>query len=219
MMTTARLLFTGFGPFPGMRRNPSAAVARLVAADRRWRVLGVERKALVLPTTYAALEVELAPALLQGFDAVLMIGVAGRSRRLRVERRAVNRTSVLFPDASGCRSKSLGFGERIDARLTRASFPRALATLRSAGLPSRLSQDAGRYLCNAAYFRALAESVPVLFVHIPKAPRLDRPKRPARPGPTVRLPQMAAALAQIAADVLRQARQSRVDSSARLESA
>ena len=210
-MTMARLLVTGFGPFPGMRRNPSAAVARLVAADRRWRVLGVETKALVLPTTYATLEDELAPALLQGFDAVLMIGVAGRSCRLRVERRAVNRTSILFPDASGCRSKSLGFGERIDARRTRASFPRALATLRSAGLPSRLSQDAGRYLCNAAYFRALAQPVPVLFVHIPKARRRDRPRRPARPGSAVRLPPMAAALARIAADLLRQTQQGRVE--------
>jgi pyroglutamyl-peptidase len=218
-MAAQKLLVTGFGPFPGVRRNPSADVARLVAADGRWGRLGVQTQALVLPTTYAALNGQLAPALLRGFDAVLMIGVAGRSRRLRVERRAVNRASILFPDASGCRSESLGFGEAVDVRRTRASAPQALAALRSAGLPSRLSQDAGRYLCNAAYFRALAESVPVLFVHIPKARRLDRPKRPARPGPTVRLPQMAAVLAQIAADVLRQARQSRVDSSARFESA
>jgi pyroglutamyl-peptidase len=217
-MAARKLLVTGFGPFPGVPRNPSAAVARLIAADGHWGRLGVETQALVLPTTYVALDSELAPALLQSFDAVLMIGVSGRSRRLRVERRAVNRASTLFPDASGCRSNSLGFGEAVHERRTRASAPRALAALRSAGLPSRLSQDAGRYLCNAAYFRALAEPVPVLFVHIPKARRPDRPRRPDRTE-TVRLPQIAAALARIAADLLRQGRQGRVEAPIQPESA
>jgi pyroglutamyl-peptidase len=218
-MAAQKLLVTGFGPFPGVRRNPSADVARLVAADGRWGRLGVQTQALVLPTTYAALNGQLAPALLRGFDAVLMIGVAGRSRRLRVERRAVNRASILFPDASGCRSESLGFGEAVDVRRTRASAPQALAALRSAGLPSRLSQDAGRYLCNAAYLRALAEPVPVLFVHIPKGRRPDRPRHPARPDPAVRLPQIAAALARIAVDLLRQSRQGGVETPIRPERA
>lgn len=177
-MAPLKLLVTGFGPFPGMPRNPSADVARRVAADRRWTRLGVRAEALVLSTTYAALERELAPALRRGrFDAVLMIGVAGRSWRLRVERRAANRASLLFPDASGHRPGGLALSGDADARWTKAAAPRALAALRRAGLPSRLSRDAGRYLCNAAYFRALAEPAPVLFVHIPKPPRRDRPSR------------------------------------------
>ena len=33
-----RLLVTGFGPFPGVMRNPSAEIARRVAASARWHV-------------------------------------------------------------------------------------------------------------------------------------------------------------------------------------
>lgn len=205
-MAPLKLLVTGFGPFPGMRRNPSAEIARRVAADRRWTRLGVTAEALVLSTTYAALARELAPALRGGrFDAVLMIGVAGRSRRLRVERRAANRASVLFPDASGHRPGGLALSGRADARWTKAAAPRALAALRRAGLPSRLSRDAGRYLCNAAYFGALAEPAPVLFMHVPKPPRRDRPSR-VRIHRTSWPCRVADALAGVALDLLRRAR-------------
>ena len=93
-----RLLVTGFGRFPGVSVNPSAEIARRVAASPRWRRLGIEAEALVMPTAYAAIEAVLAPALAGGFDAVLMIGVAGRARHVRVERRAANRASLLSPD-------------------------------------------------------------------------------------------------------------------------
>ena len=58
-----RLLVTGFGRFPGVSVNPSAEVARRVAASPRWRRLGIEAEALVMPTAYAAIEAVLAPAL------------------------------------------------------------------------------------------------------------------------------------------------------------
>lgn len=169
------LLVTGFGPFPSMPRNPSAGAARAVAACPRWRVLGVEVRLRVLTTAYAAILTELEPALAERPSAVLMVGVAGRSRRIRVERRGTSRRSTLFPDRAG---------ETAHAPMTR-SAPRwttapaeaaRLAVLRH-GLPARLSRDAGRYLCNAAYFHALGAQAPVLFIHIPK------PSETRRPGP------------------------------------
>jgi pyroglutamyl-peptidase len=45
------------------------------------------------------------------------------------------------------------------------------ALVRRHGVPCGISQNAGRYLCNAAYYRALAAPAPVLFIHIPKPPR------------------------------------------------
>jgi pyroglutamyl-peptidase len=209
-MRKPRLLVTGFGPFPGMPRNPSGAVARLVAADRRWARNGVSAKALVLPTTYAAIERELAPAL-RKVDAVLMIGVAGRSRRLRVESRAVNRASPLLPDAGGSRPGDAALAGSAGRASDQGPIPAALAVLRSAGLPSRPSQDAGRYLCNAAYFRALAEPTPVLFIHIPKPPRRDRPRRSARLRPAPWPTQVAAALARLADELLRRTRRAGVE--------
>lgn len=171
----SRLLVTGFGPFPGIPCNPSAAIARRVAASPRWRRLDVAASCLILPTTYAALDDDLDPALeRERPDAVLMIGVAGRSRRVRVERRAVNRASLLLPDASGRRPSGLTLAEGPTVRHLRDSPERLRAMLRRHAVPCGISQDAGRYLCNAAYYRALAAPCPVLFVHIPKPPARRR---------------------------------------------
>lgn len=165
-----RLLVTGFGPFPGIPRNPSADLARRIAASPRWRRLGVAAQSLILPTTYAALAEVLEPALSrEAPDAVLMIGVAGRSRKVRIERRALNRASLL-PDAAGRRPNRLTLSEGPMARSLRISSVRVRAILQRHGVPCRISQDAGRYLCNAAYYRALTAPPPVLFIHIPKPP-------------------------------------------------
>jgi pyroglutamyl-peptidase len=96
---------------------------------------------------------------------------------VRVEVRALNRASRLFPDASGrvARHLALEAGGRPERRCREAG--RVLAGLRRSGLGAVRSQDAGRYLCNAAYFRALREDIPVVFLHIPPAPDPNRPGR------------------------------------------
>jgi pyroglutamyl-peptidase len=66
-----------------------------------------------------------------------------------------------------------------------APFPRLLSAARMTRVTTRYSRDAGRYLCNYAYWRAIeAATKPggprlVLFVHVPKvrvAPRARRGK-------------------------------------------
>jgi pyroglutamyl-peptidase len=202
-----RLLVTGFGPFPGSAVNPSAEVARRVADSPRWRLVGAEAQAMVLPTAYSSIEGVLVPALRKGgYDAVLMIGIAGRARRIRVERRAANRASTLSPDASGRRGARLGLGPGPAHRIAAASPGRALRHLRRHGLPGGVSQDAGRYLCNACYFSALAEPLPALFLHIPKAPRRKR-RKPARRKPRTNWhDRLAAAFVEVAIDLLARSR-------------
>lgn len=169
------LLITGFGPFPGMPRNPSAALARRVGALCRRRGLGDPVRVLVLRTAYAAIPASLEPALAQRPAAVLMIGVAARATRVRVEVRARNRTSRLLPDALGLAARDFALDRASPAERRSPVAAKALAQLRLRGLPAVRSHDAGRYLCNAAYFRALDEACPVLFLHIPPA------RKPARP--------------------------------------
>jgi pyroglutamyl-peptidase len=195
-----RLLVTGFGPFPRMPRNPSAALARQVAASPHWRLAGVEVTCRILTTAYATLPTELDPLLAEGPDAVLLIGVAGRETRIRVEARGTSRRSALFPDVAGERA---GAASGLHQRWTRLAPEKALRALRRQRLPSRVSRDAGRYLCNASYYRALALPCPVLFIHIPKPPRLARRRTGARHrlGYDERL---NAALVEIAALLLRQ---------------
>jgi pyroglutamyl-peptidase len=201
-----RLLVTGFGPFPGIPRNPSEVAARCIARDPRWRRLGIEVEALALSTTYAAVERELLPALARNRpDALLMIGVAGRARDVRVETRGLNRASILLPDAAKVRPARLQLERAALARATRAKPLRQVVTLKRHGFRARASINAGAYLCNASYFAALTQSHPVLFVHIPKPGRA----LPRHPGARRRgswHERLAAALGEVGLDLLRQAR-------------
>jgi pyroglutamyl-peptidase len=57
-------------------------------------------------------------------------------------------------------------------------------------VPGRLSRDAGRYVCNYAYWRALRHSRgghrPLIqFVHIPLAAPAARPRRTKYPAPSL----------------------------------
>ena len=182
-----RLLVTGFGPFPGIPRNPSAALVRRLARHRGLQRAGISVVPLLIPTEYAA-AARLVPEALQKAkpEAILMFGVAGRQRHLSLETRAVNRVSILHPDAAGIRSAGLTLMARGAPVLrARAPVPALQGAAERAGVRTRLSRDAGRYLCNAAYYRMLAETradQPCLFVHIPKVrgPRaMDRLVRAA----------------------------------------
>lgn len=200
-----RLLVTGFGPFPSMPRNPSAALARAVAASPRWRIQDVDARALILTTAYATLPAELDPALADWPDAVLMIGVAGRSNRIRVEWRATDRRSTLFPDVAGARAGGKAPIKGSAVRSTSIPSRKLLLVLRRRDLPCRLSRDAGRYLCNASYFRALGTGLPVIFIHVPRTPDPTRPRRTDGAKRTGRWSQrLSAALTAIAVALLRE---------------
>jgi pyroglutamyl-peptidase len=181
-----KLLVTGFGPFPRVPRNPSGLLAEHVAASQRLKLAGIRATALVLPTTYGAIDAILRPAVARETpDAVLMIGVAARRREVCVERQALNRVSRLFPDASGTVGRALAFSSGAPLAL-RTAAPRTalLAALRASGVPSRHSRNAGRYLCNASYFALLEDAARqgplVVFLHVP-LPRGARPgdRRPS----------------------------------------
>ncbi|GEP00503.1 pyroglutamyl-peptidase I family protein [Methylobacterium haplocladii] len=175
-MRLPRLLVTGFGPFPGMPINPSATLARRIAASPRLRrTIGTAPTLLILKTSYAAIPEALEPALAQRPDAVLMIGVARRATRIRVESRASNRASRLFPDASGAVARDLTLDRGGPSGRRSAEATRILVPLRTVGAIA--SRDAGRYLCNASYYRVLAEGCPAIFLHIPPLPDPSRPRR------------------------------------------
>ncbi|GJE58480.1 pyroglutamyl-peptidase I family protein [Methylobacterium trifolii] len=192
---SGHLLVTGFGPFPGMPDNPSARLARCLGTSVRLRLgLGRPPRVLVLPTAYAAIPADLMPALAEGPGAVLMFGVASRARRMRVEGLARNRGSLLYPDASGRPAARLALDPGGPPARRSTMARQALAILRRHGLSVLPSNDAGRYLCNASYFAALAAPCPVLFVHILPVPRTRRPRKAGGTGPD----RQVAALADVA---------------------
>jgi pyroglutamyl-peptidase len=184
-----QILLIGFGPFPGAPLNPSALLVKSLARRRRPAFAEVVRTTHVFATTYAAVDRDLPNLLGAGPDIILMFGLAGRRRHLCVEARARNAVSLLFPDASGYRPQHGAIAPGKPAALRGAApFARLLGAVRASAVPARLSRDAGRYLCNYAYWRALDQSRDgrplVQFVHIPgvsRGPR--RPWRGRRPPP------------------------------------
>jgi pyroglutamyl-peptidase len=192
-----RVLLTGFGPFPGAPSNPSAALVKALARRRRPALAGMQRSTHVFATAYASIDHDLPKLFASHPDVVLMFGLAGRRRQLCIETRARNAVSVLFPDVSGHRPPRgvLTSGDRT-ALKGRAPFGRLLGAVRASAVPARLSRDAGRYLCNYAYWRALQRARGgrplVQFVHIPPVEPKGRPMRPSHRR-LPRLPQLVIA--------------------------
>ena len=185
-----RVLITGFGPFPGAPFNPSAALAKALARRRRPALAGIERALHVFATTYASVDRDLPNLLAQKPDIVLMFGVAGRRRQLCIETQARNAVSLLFPDACGYRPlRGVIKLHGPAARTGNAPFVRLAG---AAGTKARLSRDAGRYLCNYVYWRALEQvrgGRPLAqFVHIPLVGTKPQPCRRSNRPPT--LPQL-----------------------------
>jgi pyroglutamyl-peptidase len=169
MMT--RTLLTGFGPFGTVVNNPSS---RIVAHFAQAGAAGHDLTTRVLPVSYARAEGEIRALLSAGgFDSALLLGVAGRETHLRLEQFGRWAPSG-HPDCDGLMPSN---AERSPGALERYSTPVALEPLmhdlHAAGLPARLSDDAGSYVCNHTYYSALqaiaAEDLPTrcLFLHLP----------------------------------------------------
>ena len=179
-----KILVTGFGPFPGARKNPTARLIHALDRQRdRLGRFGIELHAAVLPVHFAkaasdlrALDEAIKP------QAILHFGLAARRKFFSIETRARNRLSLLRCDISGARpaSRSILAGGPFALQTT---FPsrEITAALCRAGLPGRLSVNAGAYLCNEVLYFSLACSRARVtgFIHVPRLRRARRKKAQA----------------------------------------
>jgi pyroglutamyl-peptidase len=174
-----RILITGFGPFPGAPYNPTGPLVERLLHLRRPAFETITRIGHVFPVTYAAVDREL-PDLIARHrpDALLMFGLASRTPFIRIEARARNTVTQIWPDAAhtAVRSRMIATGAASTRRFgphTRHLLHAALAT----GVDARSSLNAGAYLCNYLGWRAIeatqAAGGPRLaaFIHVPLVPR------------------------------------------------
>lgn len=202
MPPVTTILLTGFGPFPGVTRNPSAeVVARLdgttITAGKR--VAHVRGLVLEVVWTSSGAQTSSGRALLGAPEALreavaahrpsllVSLGVASRERsRFRLEVRPTSRREATSPDAAGRLAvDSVSAGPPVlETTLPTAAI---LDAVRAAGHAIDQSVDAGRYLCEAiAYEGALLvhEGLTALtmsgFLHVPNVLAAD-----ATPPPTL----------------------------------
>jgi len=181
-MAHARILLTGFGPFPDVPENASAWLVNRLASHLRASDLPAEIHTAILPVDWHR-----GPHRVQRLLArvkphiALHFGVSGAARGFVIEQRARNACAAL-PDATGALPECTHVepqGPRI--RFVALPVPEIVAALRGLKLPVTRSKDAGAYLCNAVLYTSLASSVASRnhavtgFIHIPAVIGPDGP--------------------------------------------
>lgn len=178
MTEPLRILLTGFGPFPGAPYNPTIPLVKRLVALRRPALDGVELTSHIFHVTYRTVDDEL-PELIARVapHAMLMFGLASRTRYLRIETRARNAVTTTFPDADRAIARKGSIVEGAHPLSFGPHMAKLLSAARATGIDARPSRDAGSYLCNYLSWRAIeathTEDGPRLaaFIHVPQLAR------------------------------------------------
>jgi pyroglutamyl-peptidase len=173
-----RILVTGFGPFPGAPFNPTQPLVNRLVRVRRPAFGDVELSNHIFPVTYKAVDRQLPDLLTQHRPhALLMFGLASRTPHVRIETRARNAVTMLWPDADHMRVRKGSIAAGADALMFGPHTAKLLRVALGTGVDARPSRDAGSYLCNYLSWRAIEaadkNNGPTLaaFVHIPPLAR------------------------------------------------
>jgi len=174
MSDKLRVLITGFGPFPGAPFNPTQPLVARLLRLRRPALGDVELIGHIFHVTYTTVDREL-PALIARHrpQALLMFGLADRTAHVRIETRARNAVTTLFPDADRARARKGSIADGADAMMFGPHTAKLLRAAVGTGVDARASRDAGSYLCNYLSWRAIeavsGDNGPRLaaFVHVP----------------------------------------------------
>jgi pyroglutamyl-peptidase len=174
MSDKLRVLVTGFGAFPGAPYNPTMALVERLIRLRRPAFDDVELSSHLFKVTYATVDREL-PGLLRKHrpHALLMFGLAARTPHLRIETRARNAITTIWPDADGTRIRKGSIAPGVDALMFGPHTAKLQRAALATGIDARLSRDAGSYLCNYLSWRAIEATQrkdgPRLaaFIHVP----------------------------------------------------
>lgn len=180
-----KILVTGFEPFGGESRNPSAEVVKLLPD-----VIG---GAEIIKLTLPVVRFRCVRAVEQAVDAhcpdvVLSIGQAGGRAAVCVERVAVNLDDYRIPDNEGNQPVEEPVVPRgPDAYLCTLPVRQIVAAMQQGGIPAAESLSAGTYVCNHLLYSVshlLAARCPGAkagFIHIPFLPDqvADKPNVPS----------------------------------------
>jgi pyroglutamyl-peptidase len=156
MSEKLRILITGFGPFPGAPFNPTEPLVARLLRLRRPILSDVELSGHIFPVTYRDVDRKL-PDLLATHrpHALLMFGLASRTAHVRVETRARNAVTTLWPDAAHARVRKGSISGGADALMFGPHTAKLLRAAMSTGIDARASRNAGSYLCNYLSWRAI----------------------------------------------------------------
>jgi len=168
------ILITGFEGYGGRNVNPSEVVTQALHGKT---VAGHEVHGEVLPVNYTDIRSRL-PELIDAHrpTAMISLGQWPGEPMIRLERIATNTVDFEIPDNSGRLVSGDIDEDGPDAYRSTLPLARIRAALRGEGIPCRISDTAGAFLCNALMYTALAHSarhslgMRCGFIHLPYLP-------------------------------------------------
>lgn len=144
------ILLTGFGPFPGVPRNPSQSLVERFPDS----LGGHDIHRVVLPTIYEAAGAGIEALLVERRpDICLCLGVA-TDAFLRLETLARNHGTLAIADESGAVRSGPIAPSGPDTYACTLPFAAIRAMLKRRGIAAELSDDAGGYVCNHVFYSA-----------------------------------------------------------------
>lgn len=177
------LLITGFDPFGGETVNPAwEAVSRLPDVIGNCRLTKLQ-----IPTIFrTAAETVLTAAERSHPDVILCVGQAGGRAQVTPERIAINLMDAKKPDNAGNLPTEQpvlpGGPDGIFSTVPVGAMADAIC---GAGLPGKISNTAGTFVCNDTLYRLLyryaGTAVRVGFIHVPWLPEQARDGGPSMP--------------------------------------
>lgn len=179
------ILVTGFDPFGGEIINPALEAVKLLPDE----IEGHKIDKLEIPTVFHKSKKVVVEQLKQKeYDIVLAIGQAGGRFELTPERVGINIDDARIPDNEG----NQPIDETIQTTGAEAYFSnlpvkRMTEAIKSKGVPARLSNTAGTFVCNhilyqLGYLQATQfPNIKFGFIHVPFIPEqvTDKAEKPS----------------------------------------
>lgn len=184
-----RILISGFEPFGGSDNNPSEGVVRTVLASHARRPLArnLSLFGTILPVVGGTRPGSARHTMRRCItdarpNAVICFGEAASRAAICLERVAFNERKYRVADNQGVRIASApvirGAPRSLRSTASHQGMLRAMrAAVRAHGVAVRMSDDAGRFLCNEVLFDCLHRAhgaYEAVFIHLPQTPAQAR---------------------------------------------
>ena len=170
-MEIKKILVTGFEPYCDYHVNSSWVVAEKVAAlSVDGAIVAVEQ----MPVSFGHAGIALRGAVEKHSpDAIIMLGQSGGCDKVKLERVALNMMDAKQADNDGYVPTEEPINHDAPAALfTNMPIKSLCAAVEEQGIPAKISNSCGLYVCNRLYYEALMickeqPQMQAIFVHLP----------------------------------------------------
>lgn len=180
-----KILITAFEPFGGEKINPALEAMKLLPDNiDKSQILKLE-----LPTIFNK-SVEMVWQYIDEHkpDAVISLGQAGGRACISIEQVAINVDDASIADNDGNMPiDQTIFEDGENAYFSSLPIKSIVEAIKGVGIPARISNTAGTYVCNHVMYGVLYKShkenlnIKAGFIHVPFMPEqvVDKPERPS----------------------------------------